>query len=129
MTDKLKPCPFCGGEAFKRSYDRLIQIGCESCGYTRGFCGIIQSKIDTGVPIRYEGGKISTYEWYDKDAREKAVEAWNTRKPMDRIVEQLEEVKNEALCFTGTWGDQDDYYDGTVNAYEYALEIVKGGDL
>lgn len=127
MTDKLRECPFCGGEAFKRSYDRLIQIGCESCGYTRGFCGIIQSKIDTGVPIRYEDGKISTYEWYDKDAGEKAVEAWNTRKPMDKVVEQLE--KKAELTYLNRMEERvgKKQTTGFALSIRDAIEIVKGG--
>ena len=75
------------------------------------------------MPIRYEGGKISTYEWYDKDAREKAVEAWNTRKPMDRIVEQLEEQKNE----NGALAEMD-WYGGMSQGFHEAIEIVKGCD-
>jgi hypothetical protein len=27
---ELKPCPFCGGNAYEESYDRLIQIGCRN---------------------------------------------------------------------------------------------------
>ena len=76
---ELKPCPFCGGNPYYESYDRLIIIGCHTCGYSRGFHGYVQSEQDTGVPIIYQGGKISDYEWYDKAAHEKATEAWNRR--------------------------------------------------
>lgn len=128
MTDKLKNCPFCGGEAYMNSYDRLIQIGCETCGYNRGFHGIIQSQIDTGVPIRYEGGKISTYEWYDKDAEEKAIAAWNNRKPMDRIVERLEEGRklNIELWESSSWMPDKTMYGNLAKGYEEAIAIVKG---
>lgn len=118
MTDKLKPCPFCGGEAYKKSYDRLIQIGCEKCGYHMGFHGLVQTKIDTGVPIHYSDGTISTYEWYDRDAHKKANKAWNTRKPMDRIVEQLEGLPNVNSDY---WNSSD------LIDREDAIEIVKGG--
>ena len=77
--DRLKPCPFCGEEAYIWSCDRLINIGCKKCDYHRAFHGLIQSEINTGIPIHYKGGKISTTEWYDKDANEKAIEAWNKR--------------------------------------------------
>lgn len=30
---ELKPCPFCGGNPFVRSYDRLKVIGCDACKY------------------------------------------------------------------------------------------------
>jgi len=77
--DRLKPCPFCGEEAYFWSCDRLINIGCKKCSYHRHFHGLVQSEINTGVPIHYESGEISTTEWYDKDAHEKAIEAWNKR--------------------------------------------------
>lgn len=77
--EQLKPCPFCGGKPFVDSCDRLIEIGCKSCGYYRVFHGIIQSEFQTGVAIPYSDGTISGDEWYDKDANEKAIEAWNNR--------------------------------------------------
>lgn len=76
----LKPCPFCGEEPYVDTCDRLIVIGCNKCNYSRGFHGLVQSEINTGIPIVYEGGKESDHEWYDKDALEKAIEAWNRRK-------------------------------------------------
>ena len=76
---KLKPCPFCGGEVYEDAVDRLITIGCPSCGYVRSFHGLVQSEINTGVPIVYEGGKVSDHEWYDQFAHERAAEAWNRR--------------------------------------------------
>ena len=96
MTDKLKPCPFCGGEAIlnKRisSYDGTA------------FYGVLC--VNTGccdIPSLY--------------TKDQAVDKWNTRKPMDRIVEQLEGLPNVNSDY---WNfsdliDRDD-----------ALEIVKG---
>lgn len=75
----LLPCPFCGGEPTATSCDRIITIGCNRCGYHRSFHGLVQSEIDTGVPIVYKGGKVSGYEWYDKDAHERAAQSWNRR--------------------------------------------------
>lgn len=77
--EKLKPCPFCGGEAFEWACDRLIEIGCKKCLYHLSFHGLVQSEINTGVPIFYKGGKKSETEWYDQFAHEKAAEAWNRR--------------------------------------------------
>lgn len=82
---ELKPCPFCGSAPDVFSCDRLISISCKSCGYSRGFHGLVQSEINTGVPIVYTGGKISTTEWYDKNAHEKAIEAWNRRAGGDGV--------------------------------------------
>jgi hypothetical protein len=96
---ELKPCPFCGGEAetyecetsndiydidtlgyVDTEYYMVYGVGCCNCG-----CVIAEMKTE-----------------------EKAIEAWNTRKPMERIVEQLEELKkfgglkqlvyNQAVC-------------------------------
>lgn len=73
---KLLPCPFCGGEAsLKRDQkDDFVEysVGC----YNRGcVCA------------------AHTYCYYDK---EEAIRDWNTRKPMERIIERLEE-KTEFL--------------------------------
>lgn len=66
---KLKPCPFCGGEAkWKDTGNSCFpyQIVCESC-----FCG-------TDINHR-------------KDI---LLARWNTREPMDRYAEESEEVQN-----------------------------------
>jgi len=79
MMNKPLHCPFCGGEPYEESYDRLIIIGCKKCNYHMSFHGYVQSEINTGVPVIYIGGKVSDHEWHDKDAHKKAVEAWNRR--------------------------------------------------
>ena len=56
----LKRCPFCGGEA--KLMDNGHWVWCQHC--------LVES----------------TY----YDTKEEAIKAWNTRKPMDRIVERLE---------------------------------------
>ena len=78
MDIKLKPCPFCGEAPKFWSCDRLITITCEKCNYRRAFDGIVGNK-NTGIPIHYEGGKISTTEFYNRFAKEEAIEAWNRR--------------------------------------------------
>lgn len=92
---KLKPCPFCGrkGELWnnKLTY-RLYGVICEEC--------------DCMTPY------FTT--------REEAIEAWNRRKPIDDIVEQLEETKDE---FSGGTL-QEEYYWRGINK---AIEIVKSG--
>lgn len=80
--NKLKPCPFCGGDAYEESYDRIIQIGCRICNYHMSFNGLLQTKINTGIiasyTIRFDGVKIP-YEYYDAKAYEKAYKKWNRR--------------------------------------------------
>lgn len=68
---ELKPCPFCGGEATLRKSEetKLYHIACFECGCRQD----------------------SSYK------AESCINAWNTRKPIDSIVEQLknaETVKN-----------------------------------
>ena len=62
MEDRLKSCPFCSGEAEKEwGIPSIYWVRCTECGA--------------------EGGQYPSLK--------EAIEAWNTRKPMDRIVEQL----------------------------------------
>ena len=101
MTDKLKPCPFCGGNnvgVFKHEYfykSHLYAAHCYDCHF---------------------GLKMV-------ETEEEAITTWNTRKPMDRIVEQLEKASYDSMHLdmsrpmTETWQivDLDD-----------AIDIVKG---
>lgn len=78
----LKPCPFCGGQPYIDSCDRLINIGCEVCGYHRYFHGLVQSELITDVVVSRSKQNGLPQEWYDKDAYEKAVAFWNRRTNM-----------------------------------------------
>lgn len=64
--EELKKCPFCPNGIAEK--ERIFMVGwvikCGSCG--------------ASSPV--------------KNRLEEAITAWNTRKPMDRIVERLEEV-------------------------------------
>ena len=122
---KLLPCPFCGGEAeivdfhdsVEDSYDMYVR--CKECGIqTREFdCGITFGKpMQFPNPLKY------------------LVEAWNTRKPMERIVERLEE-KTDFLKNCTKYGNKNieqmrESYD-TMMMYEVAdlaedlIDIVK----
>lgn len=100
MTDKLKPCPFCGGEAVwwdTGDHKYPYQIVCRSC-----FC-----------------------ETNETQTRSSAIEAWNTRKPMDRIVEQLEAKAEDCRKYWDEFGDEDEI--SIMIGYKRAIEIVKGG--
>lgn len=84
---RLLPCPFCGGAAYIDSCDRIIDIGCEPCGYHRAFHGLVQSEFETAVIASYKRGTKEPLEWYDKDAYEKAADAWNSRARMEVEIE------------------------------------------
>ena len=96
---KLLPCPFCGGEAeFYRMTTRqnfrwsdCVGVRCKTCGAS---CSTVlyDARIHPNDEEYYEAAK-----------------AWNTRKPIERIVERLEEVKTKGYV-TGI----------TANPYEFA---------
>ena len=96
---KLKPCPFCGGEARKLCdlIDEIYFVMCLEC--------------------RTES---QTY-----DSLEEAIEAWNRREPIDKVVEQLEEKATEADEGFSIY--EDNYIGGEGNAFREAIEIVKSG--
>lgn len=90
--NELKRCPFCGGEArFATDSKRFIE--CEKCGASTGYC----------------------------ESEEEAINAWNTRKPVEDVIERLEEESN---FFRGEpMGTlQKAYY---CMGIEKAIEIIK----
>lgn len=90
MADLLK-CPFCGGEA--EIWEDKVFVTyvpqCKECNAQRG---------------RYIN-------------KENAIKAWNTRKPMEAVVAELEKKMFDS---SGA------YYCGERDAYKNAIEIVKG---
>lgn len=114
---KLIPCPFCGGEAviYHQSSKYTNRDGnyvhCMECG--------CRTKL-----FECYGNTTKTHE----DTKQEAIEAWNTRKPMERIVERLEELDDLTLdqfnrSMAGTY--EHDFADGKSCGLELAIEIVK----
>lgn len=108
MAKELKPCPFCGGEVKMDNEQITATITvdyfiCEKCGATVHF------------------------EYADKTAE--SIEAWNTRKPIDEIVEQLEDANATDDFIQAINGKECNKRERIVCgvALEYAIEIVKGG--
>lgn len=92
----LKPCPFCGGKARTQEnnhYKDIWSVMCKNC-FT-------------------ESDRYHT--------EENAIEAWNTRKPMERIVEKLEDTADKAIMKP----------DGEYRIIELdkAIEIVEQGGV
>lgn len=90
----LKPCPCCGGaaEILKqgyREYAPTYSVRCKVCGLTTG----------------------------NHKSEKEAADRWNTRKPIDQIVEILEEE------MPISW--KHDYIGGMKDAFMEAIEIVK----
>ena len=57
MSEKLKPCPFCGGDAELSDFETISKVICKKCGA--------------------ESRLIASSSKYCSD--EKAIEAWNRR--------------------------------------------------
>lgn len=68
ISKQLAKCPFCGGENIKYTYiDWADAIRCYGCGAAMT------------TPMDFDGNR-----------KEELKNKWNTRKPMERIIERLE---------------------------------------
>ena len=106
--ESLLNCPFCGGEA-KVVYDSILNRQ----GEQRAIVLIRCEELNCTVRPKTQ--------WHISE--EEAIEHWNTRKPMERIVEELEEEHDDAIYHA----ELDPYYTGMVDAYEQSIEIVRNG--
>lgn len=110
---KLLPCPFCGEE--KNIY--LEKYEHAAGERWRIFCAECMAQIDRGYDQIQYG----------------VIEAWNTRKPMDRIVEQLEQqakqYKRRALELVEKSTEAGIHNKGKACSYEHAIDIVKAGGV
>lgn len=115
-SDKLLPCPFCGGEVgIFETHDHRFEI----------WHG--EEDSDMNCPL----GATECVGGWIYDTKEHAITAWNTRKPMERIVERLEEeskfwqrMKQEELSTTKDI-ELINRYDAFEIAINNAIEIVK----
>lgn len=114
---KLKPCPFCS--------NNNIDYSIKTCGSYRGQyhvamyckkcnCYGKRTLIQPTEIARWEIEKNESY-------KELAIQAWNTRKPIDNIIEKLEvgldELQEDAINDQCTFGE----YFATTSA----IKIVK----
>lgn len=100
-SDKLIQCPFCGGENIHSTYFNWTPA------------------------IRCECGAVMTVQMgFDTNKEAELVRRWNTRKPMERIVERLEEHRE----WTDSTFDEDGFCNDDsfeVVRLDTAIEIVK----
>lgn len=100
-TNSLLNCPFCGGEVkIDKTITNTVSVECTVC------------HASSRIILCTEG-----------DIEQKAIEAWNTRKPMEIIVERLEEQREESATDYYDW--EDISYLRERDAYQKAIEIVK----
>ena len=97
---ELKKCPFCGGEAvveMDESWYWYWEAHCVNCSVTLGYF----------------------------ETREEAIKVWNTRKPMERIVETLEETRSREIRFCPPRANNKTVMLGQNIGLDRAIEIVK----
>ena len=100
---KLKPCPFCGAEAYTYTCTSLNHgkkvknwlIHCKECHLNYPNFSIVDCCL----------------------TEEEAIKHWNTRKPIERVLGRLEERKKNSLKSCETMSDSIIYRD--------AIEIIK----
>ena len=121
-------CPFCSSKSVSVKHKEVRYLGQNAMGVKKhkmkAYCICNKCKAN-GTPVFYIGYSNATFSSYDEDylpvysCGDKAIEAWNTRKPIERIVERLEHEKEyENSC-------DDDMSCGASVAYSNAIKIVK----
>lgn len=96
--ENLKKCPFCGSDAILETSKFGYRVSCKQ----RALCGATQ---------------------VFSDSEEEAIIAWNTRKPMERIAEWLEEHYKEAHRDAEKYKGKIAF--GMYLAFKDAIKIVK----
>lgn len=99
---KMKNCPFCGEE-------------------------LREDTARDGTKFYFHYGDNGCFLGYVCITGEKSINAWNTRKPMERIVERLEEeIKIQRVARDKTESELDRrFYTFRANTYADSIRIVK----
>ena len=135
---KLLPCPFCGSDKLKidcksgrinhyekngmREWQNVVySVRCNKC-HARG------GTVSVDLPTM---GLLGDYEIKKRKVIEACINAWNTRKPMQEIVEKIKEKllqsinnANDESIENGHTLDFEHYF-GEKEAYEDTLLLVK----
>ena len=133
--DKLKKCPFCGSTKLKidkksklyentaiaRIENHTFSVRCNVC-HARG--GAVGGKV---ADFRYTKNPLPEYLTTDVELKQKAIEAWNNRKPVENVIKRLEEEKGIAFVTLANTGDSryDLVYDNVMAYINKAVEIIK----
>lgn len=101
--EELKKCPFCGGNNVGVWHNTPISP-------------IVADRYEVRCYDCHIGTPVLTN-------KKKAIEAWNTRKPMERIVERLEKHYKEAYRNAEKYKGKNAF--GMYLAFKDAIKIVK----
>lgn len=117
--NEIKKCPFCGGEVklmaiagepFPPTYevelDKITSDSDDICYIHCPTCGVNWHK-----EVRIESFPLDT------------IKAWNTRKPLERVIDRLEEQEEECKKYWDEFDDEDAF--GGMNAYMNSIAIIK----
>lgn len=105
-SDKLLSCPFCGGEASLLTHKDL------------------KNRMYYYVECSGNNCLIEPFTYYASD-KEEVIKLWNTRKPMERVVERLEETKDKDIVFFPPRANNKTAMLGQRIGLDRAIEIVK----
>lgn len=91
---RILPCPFCGGEV---DIEKKYEEGCEAEG---AYYAIKKGTGENACSCKGLFVESYYFDMHDMEEGEEAkkalIKSWNTRKPMQRIVERLEERARQA---------------------------------
>lgn len=103
-TEEAIPCPFCNGESVSVAHSQIKFLGQNDFGAKKikmkAYC-VCNKCGARGTPVYYIG--YESLGGYDKDhlpiysCGEEAIKLWNTRKPMERIAEQIEFLEHRTI--------------------------------
>lgn len=116
MEQTVIPCPFCGSHNISYSvkttgrWERKYHVAmyCKDCN-----CYGKRILITPTETSRYDVERNIEY-------KQLAIDAWNTRKPMERILERLEEKTNDIEIQY-----ENNYEEGITDGIDYAMQIVE----
>ena len=142
IAKNATPCPFCGGDSISVNHSELKYLGQNAMGIKKhkmkAYC-VCNKCYARGIPVVYIGYSCGPYS-YDENylpvysCGDEAIEAWNTRKPVDRVIELLEsraDIVYEAQEMNPVYKtirpifERD--YSGTEITIAEAIAIVKEG--
>lgn len=133
---ELKKCPFCGGEARLTEFyescdgrgDRHAKITCCKCEITMYLT--FDEFYDAQKEFGYTGGYYSQNKAYWDGMHQKLIDKWNTRTPVDKMIERLEQQAQQYRRRCNEHVEKGfvamgDKYLGKACSYEHAIEIIK----